>query len=297
MVSRIEKLVIWLAAGASTGVSLFHIMGGLEGRSWMAEHVSTLTLLLVAGLLPLLINVLDKKIASIQENLTILKEAAQHDAVNQISTLLDSIDPILGLIFGEHIADLLSSIDIALRERRVELHDVDLFRHFYRRTLGKFPKATLFATSLPLSRFFWKNQQIEQDMANFIEKGGKIVRVFFLTDWDQLQDPEVREILTSHFRIGIEVYVTNSSELPCHLRKIFLVENEERIAWEVSVGPSHEITKISATSDPKTTKRFVRDFKEILELESTQQFFPKGRESKDRASAPSLTPLALASPH
>jgi hypothetical protein len=268
----IEKLVIWLAAGASVGVSLFHILGGFEGGSWLSEHIATLTLLLVAGLLPLLVNVIERKIANMQTSLEYLKESSQHSTVDQISSLLEGMDPSLRLVFGEHIADLLSSVIVALRERRIQLHDVDVFRHFYRRTLEKFPKTTLYATSLPLARFFWKNQQIEHDMANFIEKGGKIVRVFFLTGWEQLEEPEVLEILNFQSRIGVEVYVTNSRELPCHLKRLFLVENKGRIAWEVSVGPSHEITQIAATSDPKVTQRFKRDFEELREMESTQRF-------------------------
>ncbi len=268
-----EKIVVWLTAGASICISLFHALGGFDPDSGMSKHIPILTLLVVAGLLPMLIHIIEKRIATLLQVVKEMQRAGEHSAADQVNFLQNQIDPRLRAVFGEHISELLATLDAALREQRIYLHDIESFPYFYRRTLEKFPEATLFATSLPLRRYFWRNQQTEQAMADFIKRKGRIVRIFFLESIDQLKDAEVVEILNAQIKVGVEVYLTIAGSLPSHLRRLFIVESQDRIAWEASVGPSQEITQIAATSDPKVTKRFRRDFDEILEMSTTQRLF------------------------
>lgn len=269
-----ERIVLWLASIAAVAISLAHLLGYLEKGSWLEEHIPTIGVLLLAGLLPALVEILDHLSKGIHDTLRRLQESHDRDLIERLSDIRKRIDPTLEAVFGDHIANMVVSIERAVREQYVELHDVDLFRAFYKRTLSAFPKSMFFATSLPRQKYFWKNPQLERAMRDFTDHGGAMKRIFFLRDAAELDDDEVRDILTSQLGMRVEVYIAHWHEVPQALRHFFVVESEARLAWEAEVGPSAEIEHIRATCDPKVTQHYIRDFKELLTLETTRRYEP-----------------------
>lgn len=273
---RVAKATEWamllIASAAAVSISVAHLLGMLEKWPWLTGHLSTITLLLVASLLPILVGIIERHAHYIQQTLRQLQESHDRHLLERFSEIRSRVDPDLAAVFGDHIDDMLVRIERAVRERYFELDDIDLFRSFYRRTLAAFPKSTFFATSLPRQTYFWRNPQFERVMTDFIDRGVSMKRVFFLHSSSDLQDAEVAEILAMQLRMNVDVYVANWDRVPSHLRRFFAVEAQGRLAWEVFVGPAAEIEHVRATCDQKTTQRYVRDFNEILGLETTRKY-------------------------
>lgn len=266
----IEEYIFYVAAGLSGLISLLDLLGLLDKIPWLAAHIPTLTLLLVSIALGYLTSGVISKLGALESSVLHLRSFVQQEVTDKITSLRNQLDPNLEVIFGEHISDLLTSVERAVKRRTFEFHDIDLFRYFYKRTLEAYPRATFLATSLPYQKYFWKNQPIEQAMARFINGGGKIKRIFFVSRPEELDDNEVREILSTQVGIGIEVYIANAQTAPAHLRRFFFVESKGRIAWEVFIGPDNRIVSVVATSEPSDTEKYARMYKELLELNGTR---------------------------
>jgi len=280
----IEEYVFYVAAGLSGLVSLLDLLGLLNAIPWLAAHIPTLTLLLVSVLLGYIASGVVSKLDILESSLLNLRSYIHQETTEKIASLRSQLDPNLDIIFGEHISDLLASIEHAVKRRTFEFHDIDLFRYFYKRTLEAYPRATFLATSLPYQKYFWKNQPMEQAMARFITSGGKIKRVFFISCPEELDDSEVKEILSAQVELGVEVYIADARITPAHLRRFFVVETKGRIAWEVFIGPDNRIVSVVATSDSTATEKYARMYKELLELDGTRRYFIENPPAKEKAA-------------
>lgn len=280
----IEEYVFFVAAGLSGLVSLLDLLGLLDAVPWLAAHIPTLTLLLVSILLGYMTSGIVSKLGVLESSVLDLRSYIHQETTEKIANLRSQLDPNLDVIFGEHISDLLTSVERAVKRRTFEFHDIDLFRYFYKRTLEAYPHATFLATSLPYQRYFWKNQPMEQAMARFITSGGKIKRVFFISHPEELDDGEVKEILSSQVELGVETYIADARVAPAHLRRFFVVETKGRIAWEVFIGPDSRIVSVVATSDSTETEKYARMYKELLELDGTRRYFIENAPAKEKAA-------------
>jgi hypothetical protein len=272
MKKSIETYFLFFVAAISGLVSLLDFFDLLNAVPWLADRIPTLTLLLVSGLLGYLASEVAGKLDDVRIAVHDLRSLSQQETSERILSLRKQIDPNLEVVFGEHISDLLANVERTLKERTIQLHDVDLFRYFYKRTLERYSRATFLATSLPYQRYFWKNQPMEQAIAQFVAGRGTMKRIFFISDPEELNYEEIKEVLSIQCNIGVEVYITDARKAPPHLSKYFVVDTRERIAWEVFVGPTNEIVNILATSDPKSTKKYLRIFQELLELDGTERY-------------------------
>ncbi|MDZ7336121.1 MAG: hypothetical protein ONB32_13300 [candidate division KSB1 bacterium] len=280
----IEEYVFYVAAGLSGLVSLLDLLGFLDAIPWLAAHIPTLTLLLVSILLGYMTSGIVNKLGVLESAVLDLRSYVHQETTEKIASLRSQLDPNLDVIFGEHISDLLTSVERAITRRTFEFHDIDLFRYFYKRTLEAYPRATFLATSLPYQRYFWKNQPMEQAMARFIAGGGKIKRVFFISRPEELDNDEVKEILSTQVKLGVETYVADARVTPAHLRRFFVVETKGRIAWEVFIGPDNRIVSVVATSEPTETEKYARMYKELLELDGTRRYFIESAPVKGKAA-------------
>jgi len=113
---------------------------------------------------------------------------------------------------------------------------------------------------------------MEQAIARFISGGGKMKRLFFITNEEELNNEEVKEILSTQVKIGVETYITDAQKAPAQLKRFFVVETRGKIAWEVFIGPDNRIVSVVAISDPSKTERYARIFQESLELEETRRY-------------------------
>ena len=270
---EIDVYVLYAVALLSGLIAIADLFGFLDrvGLPALAERVPILTLLvlsLVSELMPQIRRRLDNNEQRTRE----LISSIQAETTERILALRKQINPSLEAVFGDQITDLLTKLTDAVRDQRFTVYDVDLFRYFFKRTLEAFPHGTFLASSLPYQKYFWKNPPMEEAMARFIVGGGKMKRVFFIYNTEELNKSEVKEILRSQVGMGVEVYITYAKNIPTHLRRLAMLETEERIAWEVHIGPDGRITSVVATSDPEPIAVYRRMYRELFELAETQLY-------------------------
>ena len=269
---RIELYLLYVATGTSGLISLLDLFGLLDHVPWLHQHILNLTLLLVCLTLGYITSGVTEKLENLETLFHEMRTRVEQDAIANIISLRKQLDPNLEVVFGDHVSELLVSIEKALNEKRVQFHDVDLHRYFFKKTFEAYPRATFLATSLPYEKFFWKNKPMEQAMARFIAKGGKIRRIFFIKHQDELDSQEVKDILTTQCNMGIEVFITDAMHVPSHLTRFFLVDAKGRIAWESFVGADERITNFIATSSSEPIKNYLRMFNELLALSGTERY-------------------------
>lgn len=259
--NRIESIVLISAALISGLIAIFDLFGLLDEISWLVERTDTLVLLVLSVLLGSLI--FDRRRDQI------LQEMLEDLQLGKLSSLQYYMDENLIEVFGEHISGLLQSIEMASKNKEIRLHDMELFRYFYKRTLDVFPKSEFLATSIPSKNYFWKNNSSEDGIRNFIENGGKMRRVFFIdVPLNELEE-DAKEIIQTQLDIGVETYITQVSNTPNRLRKFFFVDNAERIAWEVFIGASNDMISIIMTSDKARNKEYKKIFDSLMKLPTT----------------------------
>lgn len=261
-------------------VSFLDLFGLLDSIPIIKSRIPTLTLLLISGLIGY-ITLLGSRIDSIESSVLTLQAHINQDTIEKIKSLRNQLDKNLEIVYGDMISDSISNFERALRERTIHFNDLELFRYLYKRTLEKYPRASFLATSLPYERFFWKNQMMEDAIRNFIDEGGTMKRIFFVKNLEELDDEEVSQVIAAQCSIGVEVYVTVKDKIPRNLRKIFVVDKEKRIAWEVIVDQDSEITEVTATSNSLFIDEYIQCFESLLGSTSTTKMVTqicKGRQ-------------------
>lgn len=193
------------------------------------------------------------------------------DRIQGLEELRRDLDPVMEQIFGDHIEFTLSIAKAAFTDQTVDLgSDLDLFKRHYKRTLVKFSDAHLYATSLPYERYFWTNDAFKM-MENFVNGGGKVTRIFFVTPQEML-DSSVRKILDRQCEIGVQVFTTNREDISGDLLHYFLLDDQHRVGWEVWVGPDSRIIRTVATTNRKRISEYASMWDELLRSPSTQPY-------------------------
>lgn len=261
-------------------VSFLDLFGLLDSVPIIKSRIPTLTLLLISGLIGY-VTLLGSRVDSIESSMLTLQAHINQDTIEKIKSLRNQLDKNLEIIYGDMISDSISNFERALRERTIHFNDLELFRYLYKRTLEKYPRATFLATSLPYERFFWRNQMMEDAIRNFIDDGGTMKRIFFIKNLEELNDEEVSQVIAAQCGIGVEVYVTVKDKIPRNLRRIFVVDQEKRIAWEVTVDQDSEITEVTATSNTLFIDEYIQCFETLIGSTSTNKMVTqicKGRQ-------------------
>lgn len=121
----------------------------------------------------------------------------------------------------------------------------------------------MYFTSIASREYLWNNQTMNlygQAMHNFIDRGGKIVRFFFVNNLDNLSD-EQKKILIEHYNIygkvndDSAVYITDEKRLPVRNNKLICVEkNKMAISWEATA----ERNKTGETEKTEKTGRITK---------------------------------------
>ncbi|MEZ6096792.1 MAG: hypothetical protein R3C03_21645 [Pirellulaceae bacterium] len=265
-----------LSVGTFFNLDLFSLVrpGNLDDQQVAQWNLSTqITILL--GLVALLATYFCTALTSRLRNISKQQEKFETDIKNVNQTLglkleeqLDEInsklDPSLSKIIGNYASDLAAALCKAIKERSVVIRDVNEFRVFYKRALSAFPQSDIFATSLASRDYFWSDSTINDSITEFIQGGGKMTRVFFLDGSDALSDEETREILNAQRRAGVEVLVANQNKIPEDLKRLFVVDLKQPIAWEVHTVPGgRRIRDITARVDTIHVSQF-RDIHDRL---------------------------------
>jgi hypothetical protein len=277
----IGRFFIYVTMFVSGLVSFLDLFGLLESVEFIKSRQLTLTLLIISGLVVYLTSLGRKlddiesslviKIDAIESSMHTLQAHVNQDTIEKVKSLRHQLDKNLEVIYGDMISDSLNNIERALKERTIKFNDLELFRYLYKRTLEKYPRATFLATSLPYKRFFWRNPMMEDAIKKFIEDGGTMQRIFFVKSLEELKQEEVKQVIADQCKIGVEVFVTIKDKIPPHLRRIFVVDQEKRIAWEVNVDQDSEIIEVKATTNSVFINEYLRCFETLIGSNSTNR--------------------------
>lgn len=269
-----EVILIPIMAILSLLIALADFLGLLSALPWISSRIPTITLLLVSLALSSL-SIMQGRFAVSQRELhqevLLLLSNKELDSIHKS---LERLNPVLRKIFEEDVLDLFGSLTLAVHESKIQLNDLQRFRYYYARTLQKFPRATFLATSIPSATFFWKNPGTEAAISEFIHKGGKMMRVFFVSGPEELATPEVQEILARQCEIGVEVYTTNSTSIPNNLKVLFMVDNRAQIGWETFLDEGRRVRSVMATANRKETEKFCSIFNQLLQADGTRRYLP-----------------------
>lgn len=272
----VELFVLYTSAGLSALVAVLDLLGLLSGVPWLKERIPTITLLLMSCLVAFVVASVSARIRGLADSVSSIRSRLQADTVHSLSRLQEQVDPRIDQVLGDYIRNLLVTLERVLEERVVAFHDVDLFYYFWKRTLKSIPRATLLYTSLPYRRYFWKDSSAEEAIRDFISKGGKMRRIFFLNGIDEATTEEVKSILSTQCDAGVEVYITDAKRVPAHLQKLVSADTNRRIGCQVFVGSTQEIVRTEATSDPDTIEGYIRTFNDLLDLDGTERYVRRG---------------------
>ena len=265
----------YVATAIAVGlIALLDMLGWLEALPFLADHAAHFGLLLTALVLGYLIAERRDKLDIIEAIVRSTQALVEEETIDRISMLRHQIDPNLNRVFGEHISTLIKGIQTAARDKQVILHDVNTFRFFYQVTLEEYPRKEFLATSLPFKSFFWDDPKFMQDMAAFISNGGTIKRIFYVKMPRQLQSKETRQVLLAQHQAGVEVYVTDANELTQDMKRLFVVESDKSIAWEVLLDAEQQIGTVMATSDTAQMDELIRHWDRLLRLRTTERYIP-----------------------
>jgi hypothetical protein len=258
---RSTTLLMLVASFLSGLLTILDFFGALSPVQWLSDRLHALPVLLFGLTLALSALILEKL-----DNVESLLRAG---VLERLSSLQEQLDSSLKIVFGDEISNLCTSLKQAIEDRKIQI-TTSMFPYYYRRTLDAFPRATFLATSLPYQRFFWKNPELENAIHSFIENGGKFQRIFF-TDEDTDDSDEVTDILNTQCRIGVTVYTINSREAD-GLMKLFLIDENERIAWEPYINTNKQIISVTATSDAETIHHYKQLFLQLRALPQTKRY-------------------------
>lgn len=182
----------------------------------------------------------------------------------QMAKVLQQIDPHLRKVLkDDYFLDILEFFQAAVEQSKVQLNDVTRFRFYFIRTLRNYTKST-FLSTVP---FLWKDPTIEDAIARFIQKGGKIEQVFFVKDDQELSSPALQAVLARQQKIGVQVHIINSIVTPSDLKKNFIVESRGKIAWETHMHDDGHIGSGTITTNTHLTVSYCRIFEKLRESE------------------------------
>jgi hypothetical protein len=276
--SVVGRASIWIIAfvcllysiASFFGLDLFWPMrpaglGIQEIADWNDQKQNSLLFALVALMGLYVSTTLVTKFETIISDLARL-EQSNKELFSRLSLRLDEqldrvhgdLNPILKKVVGNYVSEMANSLRTAINDRSIVIRDLNEFRVFYRRALKAFPDSDILATSLASKEYFWSDPSINDAIKDFLEKGGKMSRIFMLQG------------------VGVDVYVALKNKLPEELQRLFVVDRKHPIAWEVQTSPGeNRIRDITARVDTAHIADFRDRFERLLLNPSVKKYTPQ----------------------
>jgi len=164
------------------------------------------------------------------------------------------------VLSDDYFASILKSLQVAIKEQRVQMNNPTRFRFYFKQMLQSYPRATFLSTSSLATSYLWDDKEIVYALTCFIHNGGRIKQILFVKDLEELASVEMKAVLDLLEKIGITVRIVNSSHVPSDLRKYFFVESRKRIAWEIPVDDQGHVGSSVVTADEQTTANYYKIF-------------------------------------
>ena len=193
------------------------------------------------------------------------------------------------------IEDLLKIIEGFTAEKQVEFKTqyVQLFRIFFHEVLQHYTGSDneFFATSYPKEQYFWHGKNPTEDlMISFIERGGKIHRVFFLDSEHGLPNKNELSIIERHYQIYGKkeinggLFVANTNKLSKLM--VFSTEKQGYISWDVSCNLDRSIRKLIIFTDKAKHDELRAYHQEVIKNEAacirvTQELINRWKKNQD----------------
>ncbi len=246
--------------------------------SYFSPFSNFLTQNYIASTILFLVALILGSIASIQSKITELQQQLNHVSstieIEHMHASLKQMNPTLRKIFEDRLLHLIGFFEEAVKDGKVIVDSGDEYRNYYISTLQAFPGATFYATSFLKVSYLWNDPVVEDALKDFIQKnGGKLTRIFFVRDSDDLNAPEIREVLDRLCKIGVEVHWIQSNSVFNDLKRNFLVEANGAIAWETFMYEDLHLGDCVATTNPQETQRYCSIFAK-LRASKLQRYIP-----------------------
>lgn len=148
----------------------------------------------------------------------------------------------------------------------LNVDDAEYFPILYHDALEIYSGAHLYATAVPRKYYFWSNESVLGAMNNFVDAGGKITRIFFLENEEELQDPEVRSVMDSQALAEIEVRHVVRSQVDPSLARYFLVAKSQEFGWTVKTTGENRIRGFRVSTDPNELEAMWIDMSKLMHL-------------------------------
>jgi len=257
----IEELLLPVIAAAALLVSLADLFGLFSLVP--VSRIPMLTLLLVSLVLNSLI-LIQRRLAMIYERTQ--RPFSKIELEQVAEEMIAQIDTDLRKVFkDDYFLDVVGFFLTAIKESKVPVSDITRLRYYYIRTLRNYSKATFLSTQCLEASLLWEDHVIEEATATFIRNGGKIKRIIFVKDAQELALQETRAIIERQRRIGVQVCIVNSSITPTDLKKNFFVESKGKIAWEMQVNNGH--LGATVTTNKQLATSYCSIFEKLRESE------------------------------
>lgn len=207
------------------------------------------------------LSVIQNKCNEMRQDLERLLAKAE---LEQMDEIISQINLDLRKVLSEdYFVNTLKSLQMAMKERRVQLNDPNLFSFSFKQMLQSYPKATFFSTSSLATSYLWNDRAIEQALTCFIHGGGRIRQIFFVKSLEELASVEVVEVLKLLRTIRIDVQVVDSTHIPADFKKYFFVESKRKIAWEIPVDNQGHVASSVVTADEQTIANYAKIFEKL----------------------------------
>jgi hypothetical protein len=250
---------------------------------WANDKIPSLTLLLLGlGLGPLVLAFsrlqqdqqalkqdLQRALAPIRQDQQALKQDLQRALaplrVEQIRQLIVSsnVNANLRMVCDESLETWANNIEMAVSQQKVRIEERD-FVHYYKETLRKYAGAEFYATSVCSEDHLWasteiESTEIEKAIEEFTNGGGKMTRIFFMRERDVVNG---NGILEKQLHMKVKVYTIDIREVRNQHLKLFLVDKDGRIAWDVTHSNQQLIGvgETFMTAKDSQTKEFLKAF-------------------------------------
>ncbi len=256
-----------IALGLERNTDSINIQKGLETQAKALEALSKNVAVITEMHNHMMHN--SKKLTSHLEMANPLKfpDALTNAAINLL-------DPVLEQLFHDEFRRKIEFFSDAIKDKKVNFSDKDLFCKVYRNWLKLYPDSTIYATSSPAATYFWSmesepNTKIEDIIVEFIKGGGKMIRVFFLKSED-LTNQNTLSRMRKHVKFGVDVYY--SLIQPTSNVRYFVVDKDERVTFRIDIRPDRTMRDFGCTLDREYAKRHKEEFEELLDKNYTFKF-------------------------
>jgi hypothetical protein len=287
----IEKTITLWSAGLSAlvafSISIADILG-IEKVKFLQDRIPIMVLLVTGIILGTLTLILQQLFIFNEHRVSLraqIRALIKKNALEHLNLVLGEADHTLMSIVGSEITELVEQVPRIIHEKEFVLYETAKFRRVYMQTLEKFKGAKFLATSLPYKEYFWIGGAIEDAHKKFIEekdeKGrkGEISRIFFLKDPEEINVPEIRQILEAQCKMNVKARVANLLEVGSDLKKLVFADTEKRIGWEVeTIG--HKINKVIITTDAEKVSKYVGIFETLKESPGVTEYPPQVSDAK-----------------